>query len=94
MFIILLTYTKPLTEIDKHLVAHRTFLQKYYDSGDLVCSGPQNPRTGGVILARTKNKTHLEQILSGDPFKQNNVADYQIIEFEAVKFSENFKACL
>ena len=94
MFIVILKYIKPLTEIEKFLEAHRSFLDKYYDFNDLVCSGPKNPRDGGVILARTKDRSALEKILDEDPFKINQIATYDIVEFTPVKFSKAFEGCL
>ncbi len=43
MFIVLLTYTKPLELIEEQLIAHRSFLQTLYDQDALIASGPQVP---------------------------------------------------
>ncbi|MGE4298654.1 MAG: YciI family protein [Desulfovibrionaceae bacterium] len=82
MFVILVTYTKPLEEIDKALVAHRAFLKSQYDAGLFLASGPQNPRTGGVILAQAADRAALEAVLATDPFRVQGVADYTVIEFQ------------
>lgn len=94
MFIVTLKYIKPLSEVEKFLDAHRSFLGKYYESNDLVCSGPKNPRDGGIIIARTKDRSALEKILTEDPFQINQIATYEIIEFTPVKFSKAFEGCL
>ena len=47
MYIIILTYQKDLSEVEKHLEAHRAYLDKYYASGHFIASGAQVPRTGG-----------------------------------------------
>ena len=52
MYIIILTYQKDLSEVEKHLEAHRAYLDKYYASGHFVASGAQVPRKGGVILCK------------------------------------------
>ena len=44
MFIIELVYTAPLSEIDKHMKAHMTFIRKYYASGHFLVSGRKVPR--------------------------------------------------
>ena len=49
MYLIILTYQKDLSEVEKHLEAHRAYLDKHYASGYFVASGAQVPRTGGVI---------------------------------------------
>ena len=50
MFIAILTYKKPLSEVDKYLQAHRDYLAGHYAAGDFIASGPQNPRIGGVMF--------------------------------------------
>ena len=50
MFIAILTYKKPLSEVDRFLAAHRKYLANHYADGDFIASGPQNPRVGGVIM--------------------------------------------
>lgn len=42
MFVIRVTYTKPIEEIDRYLQEHRDYLEVNYKQGLLVCSGPQN----------------------------------------------------
>jgi uncharacterized protein YciI len=81
MFLVILTYKKPLDAVDKHLQAHVEFLKKNYEDKVFIASGRQVPRTGGVILARAANKEALQQILHDDPFFKHGVADYEIIEF-------------
>ena len=90
MLIIDVIYTKPLEEIDKYLVAHRAFLQRYYDLGILIASGPKNPRVGGIIIALGSQEA-IEKILQEDPFYQHELASYKITEFQAVKYCEALK---
>lgn len=52
MFIAILTYKKPLSEVDNYLSAHREYLAKHYAIGDFITSGPQIPRIGGVIMIK------------------------------------------
>jgi uncharacterized protein YciI len=52
MFIVTLTYVRPLEELDTLMDAHVTWLKKHYASGLFVASGRQVPRKGGVILVR------------------------------------------
>jgi Uncharacterized protein conserved in bacteria len=85
MFIIELTYKVPGDEIDKHLETHMAYLDKYYRSGHFLASGRQEPRTGGIILAKASGKKRIEEIINEDPFKINDLASYRIIEFRATK---------
>ena len=45
MFIAILTYRKPLSEVDKFLTAHREYLAKHYAAGDFIASGPLDEKT-------------------------------------------------
>ncbi|MEJ5018834.1 YciI family protein [Ochrobactrum vermis] len=86
MFVVNLTYIKPLEEIGRHLEAHREFLNRQYADGVFLASGPKNPRDGGVILASGKvSRTELDAILNLDPFRQHELAIYDVIEFTPAK---------
>ncbi|PYE88484.1 YciI family protein [Phyllobacterium leguminum] len=86
MYIVNLTYVKPLTDIEEHIRLHREFLDVYYAREIFLASGPKNPRDGGIILASGKvSRAELETILTEDPFHQHGLARYDIIEFEPVK---------
>ncbi|MBX9743257.1 MAG: YciI family protein [Chthoniobacterales bacterium] len=86
MFLILLTYKKTIEEIEKHLVAHRAFLDEGYKNRHFLFSGPFHPRTGGVITSPLKDREQLEAVLKQDPFWANDLADYQIMEFTPTKY--------
>jgi uncharacterized protein YciI len=92
MFVILLKYIKPIDIVDKHLEAHRAFLTKCYAQDLLIASGPQIPRTGGVILSQIQDRGQLDEIISQDPFNINKIAEYTIIEFDPVKYHANFSS--
>ena len=81
MFIAILTYKKPLEEVDRYLQAHRDYLAEHYAAGDFITSGPQTPRVGGVIIIKAENRIGVEAIIAQDPFNINEIADYQIVEF-------------
>ena len=91
MFLIEVTYKKPIEIIDQFLTVHRDFLETHYKKGNLICSGPQNPRTGGIIFTRFKNKSEVLEFTQQDPFHKEGLADYRIIQFDPVKFDPNFK---
>ena len=90
MYLIILTYQRDLSEVEKHLEAHRAYLDKHYASGHFVASGAQVPRKGGVILCKAGNRGEVEAIIAQDPFHEHRVAAYQIIEFTPTKCSEAF----
>lgn len=87
MFVVLLTYVKPLDEVDVVTADHRAWLDQHVSSGLLIATGPQVPRTGGVLLARGGGtKAELEAVLKDDPFQIAGVASYQVIEFAPGKY--------
>ena len=88
MFIIQLTYKTPLSEVDKYLLAHREFLDYHYKQGLLLVSGPMKPRTGGIIIALTKDRAYLESILQKDPYHLADITSYQLIEFTPVMYRD------
>ena len=88
MFIVILTYKKPLSEVDRFLQAHREYLAEHYAAGDFIASGPQTPRVGGVIMIKAENRTGVEAIIAQDPFNINGIADYQIMEFTPTMFCD------
>ena len=90
MYIIILTYQKDLSEVEKHLEAHRAYLDKHYASGHFVASGAQVPRVGGIILCKAGSRGEVEAIIAQDPFYQHQIASYQIIEFIPTKYAESF----
>ncbi len=85
MFIINLTYKAELEVIEQLLQKHIEFLDEQYELGNFLASGRKVPRNGGIILSHIKSKDELEKIIAKDPFKQNDVADYDLIEFTPSK---------
>ncbi|MGO9378955.1 MAG: YciI family protein [Dissulfurispiraceae bacterium] len=94
MFVILVNYIKPLTEIDANLEAHRRFLDEGYAAGYLLASGPRVPRTGGILLAQAPSIDELKAYLSRDPFNEAGVAQYKVLEFEPTKSDPRVKAII
>jgi len=92
MFIISLTYKKEISEVEKFIVAHNQFLEKYYFEKKFIFSGRKNPRTGGIIVVRNVDRNTLMEIIKQDPFYQKEMADYHITEVIPTKYDEDF-AC-
>lgn len=81
MFILSLTYTAPLSEVDAHIEPHLAWVAGGYDSGTFLASGRKEPRTGGVILAQGE-RSQLEAFVATDPFVLADVADYEITQVQ------------
>ena len=91
MFIANLKYKKSIEEVNKVLEAHLEYLDKYFEKEKFICTGKKSfPELGGVILFDSNNLEEAKKILHEDPFYVKEIADYEIIEFQPVKFSQNF----
>ena len=88
LFLILLDYVRPLSEVDLHIDAHRAFLTRHYAAGHFLLSGRKTPRTGGVILARAASSDEVTQWIAEDPFRTAGVASYEIIAWETTMAAE------
>ena len=92
MFVLLLTYTKPLEAVDALMREHVAWLREHYESGRFVVSGRQIPRTGGVIVARGDDRDEIETIAATDPFVSGGVATCAVIQFRASQSAPGFDA--
>jgi uncharacterized protein YciI len=91
-FIIKLDYKVPIEEIDTLLMMHRKYLDLGYERRILLCSGPQNPRDGGILIARAETLEAMKDFCEQDPFAQNGFASYQFTEFIPVKYQKDFES--
>jgi uncharacterized protein YciI len=57
----------PFEDMADLVPAHRAFLQRGYDAGHFLCSGPQVPPRGGFLLARAESREKLDEILAEEP---------------------------
>jgi uncharacterized protein YciI len=94
MFVLLLTYTKPLAEVDALMRQHMAWLNGHYADGRFIVSGRQVPRTGGVILARGDDRDEIEALAAKDPFVSGGVATCEVVQFRASQTAAGFDALL
>jgi uncharacterized protein YciI len=94
LFIVSITYTSDLIEIDKHLDEHVIYLDKQYKDGNFLISGRKEPRTGGVIISTVSSRNGLNEILRQDPFYREKLADYDITEIVPTKASSELEHLL
>ena len=84
MFLVDMTFVKPLPVVDQYVTAHRDYLSAFYNEGVLLLGGRKNPRTGGVILSRHATLKEVEDVFNADPLVLADVARFSITEFEPV----------
>jgi uncharacterized protein YciI len=80
-FVLLVTYTVPLSRIDELLDDHRAWLDEHFADGTFLVSGPQVPRVGGAILATAESRRQVEQVVAFDPLVLTGSASYHVVEF-------------
>jgi uncharacterized protein YciI len=80
MFVIKLTYTKPVDEVDRYLSAHKAWVKQGFDEGVFLLSGGLRPRTGGLLLASGDDRRAIEARVGQDPFVLNSVASACVME--------------
>ncbi|MFG1671771.1 YciI family protein [Streptomyces sp. Y7] len=85
MFVLELTYTAPIEDVDAVLEAHVAWLDEQYAKGIFLASGRKDPRDGGVILAVAQDRAGIERIAASDPFVGAGVCAYRVTEFVATK---------
>jgi uncharacterized protein YciI len=83
VFVLLLTYVRPLPEVDALMREHVAWLNEQYDAGRFLVSGRRIPRTGGVIVARGDDRAQIEALAATDPFVSGGVATCEVIQFRA-----------
>ncbi|MFF4319792.1 YciI family protein [Streptomyces sp. NPDC001568] len=89
MFVMELTYTAPIEDVEDLMDAHVAWLDGHYAGGVFLASGRKVPRDGGVILAGGVSRSEIEKIAAGDPFAVAGVCAYRITEFLATKTSSD-----
>jgi uncharacterized protein YciI len=83
MFVLELTYTADLAEIDAAMKAHMRWLNAQYAAGHFLVSGRKIPRDGGVIIATGASREAIEAMAAEDPFVAQGLATVRVIEFRA-----------
>ena len=76
----------PFEELSTLVPQHHAFLQKGYEAGVFLFSGPQVPAHGGFLVARASSRDELESLLAEEPFvKANKMRFSRITEFDAAQ---------
>jgi uncharacterized protein YciI len=80
-FIVSLTYTAPIDEVDALLEKHVAWLREQHAAGHLLGWGRKVPREGGILLARGESREAIEALAASDPFVAGGVATIEVIEW-------------
>ena len=92
MYIALLSYTAPDTEVDYALPDHSDWLRKQFTKGIFLVSGKGSGAADHVILTRSMLRGKLDAVLASDPFVLKRLARYEVIEFTATRTCQELLA--
>lgn len=89
--LVLLTYVKPIEEIDRLRPAHVEWIGRAMDEGVMLLAGRRTSATGGVLLFRGEPDV-VEPVAKTDPFVVEGAATYELISFNMSLAAEGMKA--
>lgn len=84
-FVVEATYSAPIGQVREAYSRHRAWLQKGYDQGLFLCSGPKIPPTGGYLVARADSVEVLQRMFEEEPLNKEGLATFTFTEFNPVK---------
>lgn len=91
MFLLIVNYTTQPENVQPHAETHSIWVKKYIDNGTFLFAGPKKSKLGGAILVRSIDKISLMKILSEDSYVQNDLVEYQIVDFDCKLFSKDMQ---
>lgn len=72
---------------------HHDFLQKGYESGAFLFSGPRVPPHGGFLAARAESREQLDALLAEEPFVKGGFMEFtSVTQFDPVQYQPFLKA--
>ncbi|MEZ3500570.1 YciI family protein [Pantoea sp. KPR_PJ] len=92
MYIVSLSYFRPVEEAEALLQPHIEWLDRYFAAGVFIAAGRKDPRTGGIVLAKDIDRVRLDTILAEDPFVA--VANYEVTKLNVTRTTEAFSALM
>ncbi|GAA1215121.1 YciI family protein [Prauserella alba] len=85
MYVVLVTYTAPVTDVDYALPDHAEWLTKQYEQEHLIASGRRDLHRGEVMIVRPMSRLKIDAMLASDPLSIRHLASYEVIEFAATR---------
>ena len=80
------TFNEPMSigenELQKAIEEHLALLQKGFEEGFILVSGPKVNTGGGVIIIKGQSLLDIENYFAKDPLKILGIQAYNIVEFK------------
>jgi uncharacterized protein YciI len=74
----------PKPEFDRHIPAHKAYVQDLIDRGHQTKTGYWGERGGGMMLFKADSLAEAEQLVAADPLVKNHCVTYQLHEWRIV----------
>jgi len=85
-FTVLSTFNDPLPVdgegLQEVLQDHHAFMQKGFDEGWALFSGPKTAGGGGTLVMKAESLEAVEALFAQDPMRLAGVQEYEITEFK------------
>lgn len=91
MYLLIVNYTTQPENVAPHAETHSVWVKKYIDNGIFLFAGPKKSKLGGAILVKSIDKSTLMNILQEDSYVQNDIAEYQVIDFHCKLYSKELQ---
>ncbi len=92
MYLILLTYIRPLPEVEAVLEAHRAYLREAPEAASIVLTGRKATRDGGLVMLRAPSRAAVDDFIARDPYATAGVAAFEVIEFDVAQVGAGLEA--
>jgi len=87
IYVVTLSYLRPLDDVNAHFDGHREWLVQHIKAGRILLTGPLEPRTGGLLLVSVADRAELDRMMSEDPF-----VIHRLVEIEVKAFTPALRA--
>jgi len=71
-------FVRPITEFREAVPEHRTYLQRRYDEGVMLFSGPKASRDGEVLVIRAESDEWIKEFIKDEPYHKLGVAGVHV----------------
>ena len=81
LYAITLTYSRPMTEIDAQLDAHRAWLVQHIKASQILVAGPLESGLGGMLLVQAADRDSIDALLAEDPYTIHDLVRWDVEAF-------------
>lgn len=85
-FIVEVIYRVPFEKFGDAVAEHRRYLERGYEKGMILFSGPQVPRLGSMLVARAESAQELADFFENDPYLTRGLAEFRFIQFDPTRY--------